>query len=212
MEDNIFNIQFSLRGMPVAKKFIERPSEMRMLEQALLPRSELSQRKVFVLRGLGGIGKTQLAVQFMRTYHSKFSAVFWLDGSSENSLKQSMANLASKISPDQISDASRAYARDAKGDINAVVSEVLVWFAKALNNRWLLIFDNVDRDPNSSEPDPLAYDVMRFLPSADHGSVLITTRLIRLEELGESMEVKKVDQRTARNILESWYKKATYGK
>ena len=210
--NSTFEVPFSLEGVPIPKKFIGRPSEMDMLTEVLLPRPETSQRKVFVLRGLGGIGKTQLAVQFMRTHHLKFSATFWLDGSNADSLKQSIANLASKISPDQISDVSRAYARDAKGDINTVVGEVLAWFAKASNDRWLLIFDNVDRDSSSSEPDPLAYDIMRFVPSADHGSVLVTTRLARLEQLGDSLEVKKVDQKTARNILESWYKKAMYGR
>lgn len=209
---NCFDIPFSLDGIPIPKKFIDRPVEMRLLEQELLPRSESDQRKVFVLRGLGGIGKTQLAVQFMRRHHTRFSAALWLDGSSEDSLKQSIARHASKIPSGQISDAGRTYTRTGEGDVDAVAQEVLVWLAQPANNRWLLTFDNVDRDFNPelnlSQSDPLAYDVTRFIPIADHGSILVTTRLAQLEQLGESQEVKKVDERTAHEILKSWDKRS----
>jgi adenylylsulfate kinase-like enzyme len=51
------------------------------MEKVLLPRSRMQmRRKVFVLYGLGGIGKTQLAVEFARKHQSTFSAIFWLDG------------------------------------------------------------------------------------------------------------------------------------
>ena len=42
---------------------------------------------------------------------------------------------------------------------------------------------------------------------ADHGSVLVTTRLARLEQLGDSQQLGKVDETQAKAILESWYKK-----
>ena len=34
---------------------------------------------VFVIHGLGGIGKTQLAVEYARRNHNRYSALFWLD-------------------------------------------------------------------------------------------------------------------------------------
>lgn len=59
------------------------------LETALLPERKRYRQKRFVLHGLGGIGKTQLSVEFASQHHRKFSAVFWLDGRSKNSIKQS---------------------------------------------------------------------------------------------------------------------------
>ena len=211
MNEQNFNISFSLKGLPLPKKFIDRPSEIRILEEKLLPRPELSERKVFVLRGLGGIGKTQLAVHFMRTYHVQFSAVFWIDGSSEDNLKQGIAQCASRIPPHQISDTSRAYAHDGKSDIDSVVQEVLLWFEQSDNRRWLIVFDNVDREFGPKGLDPLAYSIKLYMPNADHGSILITTRLTRLEQLSESQEVKKVDYEISKAILKSWYK-SSYGK
>lgn len=65
--------------------------------------------------------------------------------------------------------------------------------------------DNVDRDYWRRDKDAEAYDVEEYVSEADHGSVLITTRLLHLRELGEQWEVKKVDINRARAIFETWY-------
>jgi adenylylsulfate kinase-like enzyme len=70
------------------------------LERVLLPRPEQGQRqrqKIHVLRGLGGMGKTQLAVELARRHHRRFSSVFRLDGRSEDFLKRSIASCAGRI-------------------------------------------------------------------------------------------------------------------
>ena len=40
-----------------------------------------------------------------------------------------------------------------------------------------MVIDNVDREYQSNNKDPQAYDVLSFFPPADYGSLLITTRL-----------------------------------
>ena len=184
-------------------KFVGRPAEMAELERVLLPERQSCRQKIFVLHGLGGIGKTQLAVEFTRQHHRKFSAVFWLDGRSEDSLMRSIASSASRIPEGQISESSRTYSTDGNGDINIVVREVIGWLARQDNTDWLLIFDNVDRDHSHHNSDPDAYYVRRYFSSADHGSVLITTRLAKLEQLGHSQHLGKVDQDQAEAILRS---------
>jgi hypothetical protein len=173
------------------KTFVDRPTEMAELENALLPQRQNRRRKIFVLHGLGGIGKTQLTVEFTRRHHDKFSSVFWLDRSSEVSLKLSIARCAGRIPASQISDMSRAYSTSSKGNLDEVVTEVMVWLAQPDNTDWLVVFDNVDRDYGSHTSDPMAYDVRQYFPGADHGSILITTRLVRLEQFGGSQQVSK---------------------
>jgi hypothetical protein len=181
---------------------------MAELERVLVPRPGQSQRqRIHVLHGLGGIGKTQLAVEFARRQYRRFSSVFWLDGRSKDTLKRSIANCASRILSGQIPETSRLYAGGSGTDVDAVVRDVMAWLALPDNTAWLLIFDNVDREYKAHGGDPDAYDVRRYLSGADHGSVLVTTRLARLEQLGESQQLGKVSKEQGQAIFQSWYKK-----
>jgi hypothetical protein len=190
------------------RKFVDRPAEMAELERVLLPKQERDQRqRIQILRGLGGMGKTQLAVEFARRHYRQFSSVFWLDGQSEDTLKRSIASHASRIPQDQIAETSRMYAADSGADVDVVVKDVMAWLARPDNTAWLLIFDNVDREHKAQGGDPDAYDVKRYLSGADHGSVLVTTRLARLEQLGESQQLGKVSKEQGQAIFRSWYKK-----
>jgi hypothetical protein len=84
-----------------------------------------------------------------------------------------------------------------------VVADVLNWLARRDNVQWLLIFDNVDQD-NEQDSVTGSYDVRQYLPG-DHGSVLITTRLSRLAQLGDSKRLKQVDEGLGKAIFEQWY-------
>ncbi|KAF2022555.1 hypothetical protein EK21DRAFT_95617 [Setomelanomma holmii] len=204
----VYQTVFSLEGVPQARQFVDRPAEMAQLERVLVPRPGQSQRqKIPVLRGLGGMGKTQLAVEFARRHHRQFSSVFWLDGRSEDTVKRSIASCASRIPQGQIPETSRMYAGDSGTDVDAVVRDVMTWLAQSDNITWLLSFDNVDREYKAQGGDPDAYDVKRYFSGADHGSVLVTTRLARLEQLGGSQQLGKVSADQAQAIFESWYGK-----
>ncbi|KAF2025710.1 hypothetical protein EK21DRAFT_75787 [Setomelanomma holmii] len=203
-----YRVAFSLEGVPTVRTFVDRPAAMAEMERVLLPgRQQSGRQKRYVVRGLGGIGKTQLAVEFARRHHRQFGAIFWLDGRSEDILKQSIASCASRIPQGQIAETSRAYAAGGSVDLKAVVGDVLSWLARPDNTAWLLIFDNVDREYSRSSGDAEAYDVKRYFSGADHGSVLITTRLARLEQLGESQQLGKVSKEQGRAIFENWYKR-----
>lgn len=87
-------------------------------------------------------------------------------------------------------------------DLKTVVADVLDWLARPDNTDWLLIFDNVDQDIGQSS-ETGAYDVRRYLPG-DHGTVLITTRLARLAQLGQSTRLRGVDEQLAKAIFQQW--------
>ncbi|KAK3340122.1 hypothetical protein B0H65DRAFT_510321 [Neurospora tetraspora] len=199
-------VDFSLQGMPISNNFVPRPSDITDIEKSLLPYHRKKQgRSVFVLHGLGGIGKTQLAVNFARQYKAVFSAIFWLDGTSEDSLKQSFANCAKRIPKGQIPENIRSPKTGDEVDLNDIVEQVQVWLKKGDNVDWLLIFDNVDLDHTQGEI-PGAYDIRNYLPS-DHGAVLITSRLSKLAQLGESKRIKRADPDLSKKIFEKWYGK-----
>jgi hypothetical protein len=126
--------------------------------------------------------------------------VFWLDGRSEDHLRQSIAGCANRIPEGQIPERSRHRVLTSEDDLHIVVADVLDWLARRDNVHWLVIFDNVDLDYEQAG----SYDVRQYLPG-DHGSVLITTRLSRLAQLGDSKRLKQVDEGLGKAIFEQWY-------
>ncbi|KAI1559291.1 NB-ARC multi-domain protein [Pyrenophora tritici-repentis] len=203
-------IEFSLRGVPIVSQFVARDVEMQALEKVLLdalPATTTAilpatrhRRKVVVVHGLGGIGKTQLAVEFARKHHHQFSAVFWLNGSSAASLKQSFVDIAQKIPRGELTADGAAQLSDATVEADVAVRECQRWLSIPSNPHWLLLIDNVDRDHHDQE-DPQAYHVQTFFPHADHGSILITSRLANLQRLGSGVNVGIVAAEQARAIL-----------
>jgi hypothetical protein len=175
---------------------------MAPMEDALLTQRQQLRQKIFVLHGLGGIGKTQLAAEFARRHQEEFSTIFWLDGSDVNSLDRSINRCAARIPEGQVSNSSRHNA-----DAMAIHQKLMTWLSRKENPRWLLIFDSVDREYQQPSIDPSAYDVKRYFPGADHGSILITTRLAKLEQLGDAQKVPRLNKLQAQAILECSYKR-----
>jgi len=191
-----FTIPFSLAGVPEASRFVARESELEEIHRAL---GGDGKRCTIVLRGLGGIGKTQMAVEYAKRFRDNYSAMFWLNTNDETSLKNSLAEAAKRIlqhhpSADQLRDI------DLSGNINRVVDAVNAWLSQSDNTRWLAIYDNYDNPKVRGNTDSAAVDIRRFLPNASQGSVIITTRssqvrigydlpVMKLKDVHESVEI-----------------------
>ena len=78
-------------------------------------------------------------------------------------------------------------------DVEAEVSAILEWLALGRNRQWLMVIDNVDRECQPDNEDLEAYDISSFFRSADHGSLLITTHLYSLIEIGISTQVGRLN-------------------
>lgn len=200
-------IPFSLGSLQPTPRFVERAQEMQVIEDYFLPEKStithsLTRRKTFLLHGLGGMGKTQLAVAFARKHHDKFSAVLWLEGSSVDRLKQSFVDVACKLPQDELAANVVESLQTGKIDADVVVEEVLSWLSLPSNKHWLLIMDSVDQDWHIKKQDCLAYDAEIYFPKADHGSILVTSRLASSSHIFEAeLRVDRVDDVQARSML-----------
>ena len=196
-----YRVQFRLTGLPVTGHFIDRDAEMKEMEESL-HRNAHSGRRIHILHGLGGIGKTQLAIAYTRKHQEMYSAIVWLNGNSRDTLFQSLAAFGrhANINPLPQSPASTTQRAD-DIEAEAEAKAVLKWLALRENRRWLMIVDNVDREYSANAEDPQSFDILSFLPPADHGCVLITTRLQSLKEIGQSTEISRLDLEQALELL-----------
>jgi hypothetical protein len=196
-------VPFSLKGVPAIDHFVQRVDDMQRLEEYFFAQQGYTRRKILVVHGLGGMGKTQLCIEFVRRYQQKYSAVFWLDGSSEDALQRSFVNVVTRLPAAEVPLALIQAAEQASPDQRLLVQGVLDWLSLPSNQKWLLVVDNVDRDHTAKVRDPLAYDLKQYLPTADHGSVLVTSRLSTLVAPQNSLRLTGVDRDQGRAILEA---------
>jgi tetratricopeptide (TPR) repeat protein/DNA-binding XRE family transcriptional regulator len=106
------------------------------------------------ISGLGGIGKTQTAVEYAYRYRDHYQAVFWARADSADLLSSDYLTIAVLLALPQRADQ----------DQSLVVKAVLHWFDT--HEGWLLILDNAD-DLEA---------ISSFIPSSGKGHVLLTTR------------------------------------
>ncbi|RXK87889.1 toll/interleukin-1 receptor domain-containing protein [Chlorobaculum sp. 24CR] len=106
------------------------------------------------LHGLGGIGKTQLAVEYAYRHSASYEVIWWIRSEEPSTLASDFSALALELNLPEKEQANQA----------VVVQAVTRWLER--NNNWLLIFDNA-RDADSIKP---------YLPRSASGHVLITSR------------------------------------
>ena len=106
------------------------------------------------LSGLGGIGKTQTAIEYAYRYTNNYSTIFWIETQSYKSLIDSFVSLANLLNLPEKGDREQT----------RIATAVIHWLNS--HTQWLLIFDNVE--------DMALLD--GFLPAARCGSLLFISR------------------------------------
>ncbi len=193
--------------------FVARDAEVTRLAQIILSGSvDQMRRKVCILHGLGGVGKTQLAVEFVRQHQRSYSAVFWIDGLTREKLRRGIADIALRLPQGLFSERAKSPLKEIDEDLDKIVEKVLRWFSQPSNDQWLLIFDNVDREFGVQPQDPEAFDVNKYFPDADQGSILITSRLANLWHLrAADIKLEPVTTLQGENILTNSVGRAVEG-
>ena len=120
------------------------------------------------LHGLGGVGKTQVALEYTHRFKADYDLIWWLDAEQPGLLNQSLAELARRLGI-RVGDSEADAAREALDRLRV---------GGPPYQRWLLVFDNAD-DPNDLRP---------YLPSGS-GHTLITSRNQSWTQVAEPLEI-----------------------
>ena len=114
------------------------------------------------IAGLGGVGKTQTAVEYAYRHRYQYCAVLWIRADTETSLASGYRELAEVLGLPEKDET----------DSTKVVAAVRRWLAREPG--YLLILDNAD-DPTLVKP---------YLPPNPRGHVLLTSRAHNFDVLG----------------------------
>ncbi|MDW4910100.1 FxSxx-COOH system tetratricopeptide repeat protein [Streptomyces sp. ADMS] len=121
------------------------------------------------LFGLGGVGKTQVAIEYVHRFMADYDLVWWTSAEHEDDVVASLAELGERIG--------------APGgeDMTLASQEAVQMLARGMpTKRWILVFDNAD-DPAS---------LARYIPQGGGGHVLVTSRNQAWAPQGASMPIE----------------------
>ena len=134
------------------------------------------------LYGLGGVGKTQLALEYVYMHQTNYERIYWISAATEAKLLSEFEKIASQTS---------FSLQNPNPKSSDIAKEVLKWLNKQEN--WLVVIDNLD-DINV---------VRGLLPnSSPERHTLITTRNPNAEHIpAEGLQVSVYDADDATELL-----------
>lgn len=101
-------------------RFWGREDFLSRIDAALSAEGSRQSLRSYALYGMAGVGKTQIALRFANSWHSKFNAILWIAAENPLTLGQSsreIAKMMGLIKP------------DIETDDNAVILEVKHWLS-----------------------------------------------------------------------------------
>ena len=165
------------RGFPLRNPhFVGRETLLHELAEGLL----WSPVAVQALRGMGGVGKTQLAAEFAYRHADDYDVIAWIDAGNPD------------LIPGQLAELAPVLGLPAGADVTETAAQVVTALGRS-DLSWLIIFDNAV-NPQHLEP---------WLPRTRRltGDVIITSRYTQWSRLGHSLDIDVMSQAEAVTLL-----------
>lgn len=145
---------------------------LRTLQTGLTP-------SIAVLHGIGGVGKTSLAVEYAHRHAKPFDVVWWIDAEDPASATEQFAALAVELGLTSEDNMARRGAAEARN-----------WLQRHVG--WLVILDDV-----------LSPDLARELIPSGPGRILITSRDTRWSTIGAVIDVDVFSREESVSLLKN---------
>lgn len=128
---------------------------------------------------MGGIGKTQIALEYCFRYQDKYEHIFWVSAAERTTLLSGFASIVKQTNCISITDNSL---------LEEIAAEMIKWLDQ--HDNWLLVLDNLDD----------VQAVQNLLPRGGH--TLITTRLKDVKQIpAEGLEVDLMEESEVIELL-----------
>ncbi|MFD8870234.1 FxSxx-COOH system tetratricopeptide repeat protein [Streptomyces sp. NPDC059590] len=132
------------------------------------------------LHGLGGVGKSQIALEYVHQHASDYDAVWWIPAERPEQIRQALVQLADRLG------------LHVGQESNIAVPSVLEALRTGRPCRdWLLVFDNAEE----------LETVRPFFPSGGPGRILVTSRNAQWSRAARTVEVDVFDREESIELL-----------
>lgn len=163
--------------------FVGREDELARLHALLTVNGEAAVTQVpgvGAVHGLGGIGKSTLALHYAHTHRRAYTVVWWLNASSTEQIVAGLAALAAHLCPEWAGDT----------DVSERAARAILWLQ--WHPGWLLVHDNVE-DPR---------DLRHYLGALPDGHHLATSRTgTGWHSIAPAMPLGLLDPEAAADLL-----------
>jgi tetratricopeptide (TPR) repeat protein len=143
-----------INNLPARNRdFSGREELLQQLHDSLQAESVAAVVPTTAVAGLGGVGKTQLVLEYAHRFGSDYGVVWWVAADQALAISGQLAALARQLGLPEVLDQEEQLQ--------------LLWEELGRRDRWLLVYDNAER------PDRL---IGLLPPSSGRGHVLVTSR------------------------------------
>jgi tetratricopeptide (TPR) repeat protein len=165
-------------GVPARNpNFTGRKERLNVLRGLLRARQVGAVIQASAIHGLGGVGKTQLAIEYAHRYAADYDLVWWVPAELPLAIPGRLAALALRLGLPQLDDQ--------EAQLSVLFDEL------ARRERWLLIYDNAEQPR----------DLVPYRPPAGSGHVLVTSRNPAWGAMATLLEVEALPRAEALAFL-----------
>ena len=180
-------VQLAIHNLPFARlgrAFYGREQELDALHESLQSSGVAAITQPVSIQGLGGIGKTRLAIEYAWRHLNEYTHVLFARADSPQALQSNL----SRLSDNTLLDLPEQHVTDEAERLQAV----LQWLED--HDGWLLIADNAD-DESASQA------IVELLPRLKRGVVIVTSRYRRWGSELARMDLNTLTEAQAVGLL-----------
>jgi tetratricopeptide (TPR) repeat protein len=170
-----FTGSYAYSSLQPVSTYVRRPHLERQLhEQLLFPSgtNDLQEMRTAVVWGLGGAGKSQLALKYLQEHRKQYRAVFWIEADQKETIERDFIQIYKLLFPNPASSTTIS--------VEDAISGVKGWF-QGQKGRYLWVMDSADEIEDDKSR--LFVNLNHYLPEAPQLDRIVTTRSSRARGL-----------------------------
>ncbi|KAL8719781.1 MAG: hypothetical protein Q9181_008020 [Wetmoreana brouardii] len=183
----------SLRPVP---NYVLRPGLHQKIKEALHDpdNDQEDNARILAVYGLGGMGKSQLVLNYIQEYRRDYQAIFWIEAGSKETIERDYIQVYRLLYGRQ-TDAGQGIVK-----VEDAVPAVKRWF-QGRNGRCLVVLDSADNIDNNQHESYI--DLGYFMPDTPGVHVIVTSRSSTAKEIThlEAVEVAEMEASEATELF-----------